>query len=256
MLGSSRRSRGFTLIELLVVISIIAILIAILLPALAGAREAAQRVNCASNLRQCGIMTHSYAADHKEDLPPGDFADGPPNRFYQAVNNYDLRDYLRPYLSADEVWRCTAMTEAAGMFDPANTRINSYSTFLYFPDIGAPDFDPLVTYDPANKNPINLSDVEADSRHPMMQDIVWTDAVYLGLLAPWTSNHGYGPTMNPYGPDNPSGVLRTMNDRQDVNGANILYYDGHAGWTGQEALVDVGRRKGNSATERTWSVLP
>jgi len=62
---------GFTLIELLVVISIIALLIAILLPALGAAREAARAAACASNLRQLGIATMTYANDHGGGLMIG-----------------------------------------------------------------------------------------------------------------------------------------------------------------------------------------
>lgn len=66
---STAPRRGFTLIELLVVISIIALLIAILLPALKAARETAKRVNCASNMRQIGILNHVYAEDSDGRAP-------------------------------------------------------------------------------------------------------------------------------------------------------------------------------------------
>jgi len=63
------RQRGFTLIELLVVISIIALLVSILLPALGAARGAAESIQCSSNLRQLGLGFVNYTTDNAEAVP-------------------------------------------------------------------------------------------------------------------------------------------------------------------------------------------
>src|SRR6516165_4312385 len=61
-----KNKKAFTLIELLVVIAVLAILAAMLLPALASAKRKAQRINCVNNLKQCGLAFRIWEGDHSD----------------------------------------------------------------------------------------------------------------------------------------------------------------------------------------------
>src|SRR5437868_5053449 len=96
--GGAGRRAGFTLIELLVVIAIIAILAAMLLPALAKAKDKAKRITCINDAHQIQISYHLYAEDNADRImeaqvwtqvaPPGSWFPGPITLWPDVLRNY------------------------------------------------------------------------------------------------------------------------------------------------------------------------
>ena len=109
-------SRAFTLIELLVVIAIIAVLAALLLPALSKAKFRAKVVNCTSNYRQWGIVANAYAADSKDDLPSFPLNRGTGYNSWDVATN--MPSSLQPYGLIVPMWFCPVRPNE---FTDANT---------------------------------------------------------------------------------------------------------------------------------------
>lgn len=124
--------RAFTLIELLVVISIIALLIAMLLPALARSRENVRRVQCLSNLHQWSVMIVAYAVDVGKYPPPSAVAGVLRASHFYFPTEADLRSsiFTQWYGEHNTFFNCPNIAQAQDTFGPSALQKTFYGWFL------------------------------------------------------------------------------------------------------------------------------
>jgi prepilin-type N-terminal cleavage/methylation domain-containing protein len=116
------RSAAFTLVELLVVIAIIGILVAMLLPAVQAAREAARRAQCLNHFKQAGLALHNYHSALNK-FPPGSIYDHPSCNGVSVYNGPGWGVLILPYIeeqAIDDMW----MDEGGvGIYGPNNVKV-------------------------------------------------------------------------------------------------------------------------------------
>ena len=117
-----RAARGFTLVELLVVIAIIGVLIALLLPAIQAAREAARRVSCVNNLAQLGVALENYQSA-RNVLPPGTIdKQGPIHNVPQGYQMSWIVQLL-PYIEENVMFK--QIDFSVGVYDEKNAQVRA-----------------------------------------------------------------------------------------------------------------------------------
>lgn len=238
--GSIKSEAAFTLIELLVVIAIIAILAAMLLPALARAKEKAQRANCLSNLRQWGVALQLYFNDNNDKIPRDGYDNagswpggngGPadPNAWFSVLpelvsekplSNYTANATANPVINSQllpfpagkgKMWECpTAKMSASDLQQVSGGGINGFFSYGMNIDLKRDTAGSLIKYPGMPRLPA----IPHASATVFMLDLVFN---------PTTEVVNGSPQFNSV---NPAGRYVSFTSRH--NGGGILnFLDGH-----------------------------
>ena len=217
-----RRSRGFTLIELLVVISIIALLVAVLLPALSAARARALQVVCASQLHQWLVAHNIYMNDWDGNLMARHTTDDMPHRTshrYGDVIHGSMKNIMIDYAGSTELLTCPDNYQGPKF----NHSVSSGRWRFGYAYMGYSDRRLSPVPFPWNIDDVRESDRKATGTNRplvLMADVsVYRHAE--GFPTPERANH-----EDPGG----TGYAYPTDDRVSGRGINVLYMAGHAKW--------------------------
>ena len=232
-----QRVRSFTLIELLVVIAIIAILAAMLLPALAKARDKAMSISCLSNLKQIGLANKMYSNDYQTRVP---FAR---TRCWADDANPLLNDRVSviakvyPYVNDKNVFDCPSAN--------GSNNCGSGNSIAHhnIPDAIAAGLlpNPFTLRYGYNEDALVNSRKECQYTMPSATVIVGDSSGYIGSArlahteynvcnAPGNSPGNCSATLSGNIPDNASRHSR---------GSNVLFTDAHAAWNGAKQCLTL-----------------
>lgn len=269
----TRSRRAFTLIELMVSVAVIALLIAILLPALSGASKSARQVKGLSNMRQLAAGWHLYSSENQEIMLPGRFPALPggtanPANYYDVGNGKKYRARYLPVLGKyvglfaftnpdrnndrqdidGDVFRCPA---AADRTDEGNCAFGYNHQFLGNARLRSGVY---------RNFPLRQTRLQTTARTVMFADAMGTAAGFPerqrlgynnnGTGAREIGNHAWSldpPRLLP-GSDRGTGNAgspRTAVDPRHAGRANVVFCDGHGGAFTPE---DLGYRRNNEGT--------
>jgi prepilin-type N-terminal cleavage/methylation domain-containing protein/prepilin-type processing-associated H-X9-DG protein len=211
--------RAFTLIELLVVISIIALLIAILLPQLTRVKEGARRAQCSSNLHQFNLGTVNYAIENDGKYPDARRDDG---GYHTRFLSTEVYEYLLDAAGGDNrIFICPNQDPAIQAYlMPGNTPPNGLGYRIGYLYLGGFDHTGWTN---APNNPIWDSPQSLDDAKP--DDKILADFIYEpgpGVGNPTVGSHGKTGQVRVFG--------NLTVEEAGVEGGNVVFVDGSVQW--------------------------